>query len=515
MEANIPLLEVKDIKKSFYGVPVLKGIDFSLYNGDCVSLIGENGAGKSTLIKIMCGIYSKDFGEIYIKGERVEINKREDAKRLGISVIYQELSLFKDLTVYENIFINSELTRSNRGNQIAPLKIKEMRDEAKKLLHDKLKINLDVDKKISDTTFAEKQMVEIARALYSNSDIIIMDEPTTALEHEEKKILFNIIKNLRSQGKAIIFISHHLDETFENCNRTVVLRDGEIVLTENTCDITEEQLVQSMIGKSFDNYYPKVKYQLGEKILSVKGLASEGKFNDISFDLHKKEILGIVGLAGCGKYEIIRALFGVEAYDKGTIEFHGNKIKNKTIKEAKENGFAFLSSDRKGESIFGVQDVNWNTTIANLDAINNIAYLSLKKEEEITKQYVKDLSIKITSQDQRIVTLSGGNQQKVMLSRWFLCNPEILLLEEPTRGIDVSAKTDVYRLIMDYVSKGKGVVVVSSEEEEVLGICDNIIVIRDGEIVCIYKNDEKMNLERLKLATKFNLIEEGQVQCDI
>ena len=330
-----------------------------------------------------------------------------------------------------------------------------------------------------------------------------MDEPTTALEDREKKILFSIIAELKKQNKTIIFISHHLDEIFANCERTIVLRDGYVVLQKSTADLTEQELVQAMIGKNVDNYYPKIKYEPGKVLLSVKDLTARPYFNNISFDVHEREIVGIIGLAGCGKYEIVRALFGALEYENGTIQKNGQIIKNASVLEAMKNKFAFLPAERKVESIFPNRDVSWNTTIADIEKINGRKGLNLSKEKNIAEKFVQDLKIKVTKLTQPIASLSGGNQQKVILARWFLKNPDILMLEEPTRGIDVNAKTEVYNLIMEYVGRDKGVILVSSEEEEVFGICDKIIVIHNGEISGVLKREET-TLEEIKTITKFS-----------
>ena len=502
MSERVPVIEVKGIKKSFYGVPVLKGIDMKLYEGECISLIGENGAGKSTLIKILCGVYTKDEGDIFLNGEKQHITNAEDGKKLGISVIYQELSLFPDMKVFENMFANSELMKTKKDGKLVPLDIKAMKEKAGEILHDRLNVDIDVNAKVKDIPFSQRQMVEIGRAVLADSKIIFMDEPTTALEDREKKTLFRIIKDLKAQNKTIIFISHHLDEIFENCERTIVLRDGYAVLEKSTDQLTQKELVQAMIGKNVENYYPKVEYTLGEKILSVNNLSSGKVFQNISFDVHKREVVGIIGLAGCGKYEIVRALFGAHHYDSGEIIKDGNKIYNRTIQEAIQNKFAFIPSERKTESIFPNREVSWNTTIAGIDQINTKKGLSLQKEKEIVSGYIDNLKIKLTSQKQPISSLSGGNQQKVILARWFLMDPDILILEEPTRGIDVNAKTEVYNLIMEYLAKDKGVILVSSEEEEILGICDRIIVIHNGKSTGIIDRKDT-DIEGLKTITKF------------
>ena len=495
-EENTPFLLMKEINKSFYGVPVLKNASISLNKGECVGLIGENGAGKSTLIKILCGAYKKDSGQIFIDGKEKTINSVEDAQNLGIRTIYQELSLFPTLSVAENIFINNEITR-NVASKLSFLDINTMRIEAERILKDVLSVDIDVNKTIENIPFSQRQLVEIARAIYSNGQVIIMDEPTTGLETKEKEKLFNVIYDLKSHGKTIIFISHYLDEVMQVCVRIIVLRDGEVVIEDKTAHMTLDDIITSMIGKVVDNHYPKEKMELGNTVLKVENLSNVKDFNDISFDLHEKEIVGIVGLAGCGKNEILRALFGLVKWQSGKVTLNGEELKFKSVKSAMERKIAFLPAERKSEGIFAIQTVSWNTSIAALKKIMQGWKLSLRKEKLITNKFISELGIKVHSPSMLISRLSGGNQQKVMLSRWFLTDPKVLLLEEPTRGIDVNAKVDVYNLIMRYVKQGNSVIMVSSEEGEVLGICDKIIVIHKGSMVATLDR-EKTSLEEIK-----------------
>ena len=497
MDNHPAYVEMKNISKSFYGVTVLKDVSIAMGRGQCIGLLGENGAGKSTLIKILCGVYTKDSGDIFIDGKEIVIESVEDAQSLGIRTIYQELSLFPTMTIVENIFINNEICKNAKNSCLAPLEIVSMREEAERIFRDILSVDIDVSKKIEEISFSQKQLVEIARAVYSNGKIVIMDEPTTGLERKEKLKLFQVIKDLKANGTTIIFISHHLDEIMEVCDRTVVLRDGEIVLDDFVAKLNVQDIVKAMIGKSVDNYYPKVEMQIGKVLLSVKNLSSTNNFEDINFDVREKEILGIVGLTGCGKNEILRALFGIVPYERGTIEFKGKRIANKNVNQAMRNHFAFLPAERKTEGIFDIQSVSWNTSIAALDKIKNLFKLNLQKETNITNGYISDLGIKIHSPKQLISHISGGNQQKVMLSRWFLTDPDILLLEEPTRGIDVNAKVDVCRLISNFIENDKCVIMVSSEESEVLGMCDRIIVIHEGNIVAEL-DAKKTSVEEIK-----------------
>ena len=485
------------ISKSFNKVRVLSDVVFNIYKGECVGLLGENGAGKSTLMKILCGVYSKDSGVIRINGQEVEMNSVEDAQKLGIRIIYQELSLFPSLSVVDNIFINNEICQHGSRFILANLNKKDMRKRAEHILKDVLSVDIDLFKKVENIPFSQRQIVEIARAVNAESSLVIMDEPTTGLERKEKIKLFKVIEDLKAAGTSVIFISHHLDEVMQVCDRAVVLRDGHVVNDTLIKDTQVQELVTSMIGKNLNNYYPRIDKTLGKEILRVQNLNSKSNYHDISFSLKEKEVLGIVGLAGCGKNELIRSLFGITAYDSGDIIFKDRKIGNRTVREAMNNKFAFLPAERKTEGIFKDHNVAWNMTISALDRIKQKGRLSRSKEESTVNEYIDKFQIKVSSIKQLISRLSGGNQQKVMLSRWFLTDPEILLLEEPTRGIDVNAKVEVCEFVNEFVSKGKSVILVSSEEAEVIGMCDRILVLHDGKIAAELDAD-KTNIEEIK-----------------
>lgn len=481
LSENTPILEMRNISKFFGPVRVLSEIDLTLNRGEILGLIGENGAGKSTLIKIICGIYGKDCGEILYDGIKTEIQSAAHSQRLGISTIYQELSLMPDLNAAQNIFINRELIKKGK-NLFAPLNSKEMRKKAQQILKEELHADVDLDKSLKYLTLAQKQMIEIARTVYADAQIIIMDEPTAALEIEERKQLFRVIRGLKEKGRSVIFISHHLDEIMEVCDRINILRDGKKVSDDKVENFTIERIISDMVGKPLQSQYPKEDVEIGKTILSVNKLSKSKTFEDISFELREGEILGIAGLEGCGKNEVIRSIFGSMTFDSGDITKDGKKLAIKSVKDAMDNKIAFVPADRKVEGLFMTQNIGWNTTIAALDKITDYRTLRAKKENNITNKYITQLNIKAKSQKQNIYFLSGGNQQKVMLSRWIMADADIFLLEEPTRGIDVNAKTEVYRAIGDCVKQKKGVIVVSSEEEEVIGICDRIIVMRNGLI---------------------------------
>ena len=478
MEREI-VLSMQNICKSFGPVQVLENVDLQLGRGEVMGLIGENGAGKSTLIKILCGIYHADSGEIILNGKNVSIPTAQAAKDLGISTIYQELSIIPDLNAVQNIFLNRELAPGN--SLFSKLKYSEMKEKARKVLEEELKVQMDLDIPLKYVPLAQKQMVEIARTVYANGQIVIMDEPTAALQAEERNKLFSVIRG---------FISHHLDELMEICDFLTVLRDGHKVDEGSVGEFSVDRIISDMVGKELKNKYPKKDVPIGDVIMKVEGLSDGKAFSDVSFELHRGEILGIAGL------EVIRAIFGKNQYSRGTIEINHETYPNR-IHSAMEKGIAFVPAERKVEGLFLKQDIAWNTTIASLKRICKMNTLSRKEEIKRTESYIQQLHTKANGPNQSVSALSGGNQQKVMLSRWIMTEADVFLLEEPTRGIDVGAKTEVYEAIGDCVKNQKGVVVVSSEEEEVLGICDRVIVMKNGCIAAIL-NAKAATTEEIK-----------------
>jgi len=479
------LLEMRHISKAFGPNTVLDDVSISLHRGEVLGLIGENGAGKSTLIKILCGIYAKDAGEIVINGKTVSIRNARDAQALGISTIYQELSVMAHLTAVQNIFINREIAGGKAGI-LSALNEKEMNAISHRILHEEMGTDIPLGKPTSTLTLAQKQMIEIARTVYADAQVIIMDEPTASLQAKEREELFKIIRDLKAKGRGIIFISHHLDELLEICDSIAILRDGHKVAEGEASAFTIDGIIEHMIGQSLKKKYIKAECPIGEELLGIKNLCVDGAFENVSFSLHKGEVLGLIGLEGCGKNEVLRTLFGLYKPESGSVTMYGMPIENRNVKQAMKNGFAFLPAERKVEGLFLQRDLSWNATIAAIDKIIRGKTIQTKMEIDYTQKSINRLKIKAEGPKQDITSLSGGNQQKVMLARWMMTDADVFMLEEPTRGIDVNAKTEVYSAIADCVTSGKGVIVVSSEEEEALGICDRIIVMRDGRISAVF-----------------------------
>jgi ABC-type sugar transport system ATPase subunit len=478
------ILEMKNISKAFYGVQALNNVDFSVLRGETHILLGENGAGKSTLVKILSGAYHKDAGEIFFDGEPIEISTPLDAQRKGISIIYQEFNLIPGLSVAENIFLGREPVKGNRL-----INWRVLNENAKAIL-DKLHADVSPTALVATLSVAEQQFVEIAKALSFGAKLIIMDEPSATLTPAEIDRLFAVIRDLKRAGVSIIYISHHLDEIFEIGDRVTVLRDGELVATDDIKNVTKDMIIRWMVGRDLTNTYPPRTTTPGEVVLEVQNLSRRGELHDISFHLRRGEILGIAGLVGSGRTELVRALYGADPIDSGEIKLHGRTLAIKTPKESIKNGIGFLPEDRKQEGLVLEQSVKNNVTLANLVKVVKNGIISGSAEKAAVDEYVRNLGIRTVNQQVLIKNLSGGNQQKVVLAKWLFTDSDILIFDEPTRGIDVGAKYEIYQLMNRLTEQGKSVIMVSSELPEIIGMSDRVLVLHNGRITGEYTRDQ-------------------------
>ena len=473
------LLEMKGIGKTFPGVKALQGVSLTVREGQVHALLGENGAGKSTLIKILSGAYRKDEGEIFFDGKPVEIRGPQDAQLLGISTIYQEFNLARDLTIGENIYLGH---LPMKGISIDWPKVRE---GSRKIL-DNLGVSLSPDTLTSTLSVAEQQLVEIAKSLNRKTRILIMDEPSAVLGEKDLEKLFQVVRSLQAQGIGIIYISHRLREIFELADEVTVLKDGRYVGTRQVADVTMDDLVKMMIGRDLKDVYPRRTAQeapaAGETLLEVKNLSRTKLVHDISFDLHAGEIVGFAGITGSGRTEVVRAIFGADQCS-GEMRIRGKPYKPSSPEVAIRNGVALVTEDRKGQGLFLKQNVRINTTISALKQLARFGFiLQLVKELSIVKKMIQNLSIKTPGPDFMVINMSGGNQQKVILARWLSVGARIFIMDEPTRGIDVGSKSEIYQLMDDLTRQGAGVIMISSELPEVLGMSDRIMVMRQGTI---------------------------------
>ena len=472
-------LNTKNIGKSFTGVNVLRKVDFELKPGEVHALVGENGAGKSTFVKILSGVYTPSEGDIFLDNEKVQISTPIVAQKNGISLIHQEPQSFSHLSVAENIFMGHM-----DGNNFSQVKWENINKSSEKILSS---IGLEIDPKIimEGLSIADQQMIEIAGALSKNSKILIMDEPTSPLTPNEVGKLFEIVNQLKSKGMAIIFISHRLEENKAIADRVTIFRDGDLITTKKIKDITNEEIIKYMIGRSIEKVEVKENDYLTKEefVLSVKNISYSNKFKNISFNLRRGEILGFAGLVGAGRTEVAKSIFGAESFDEGEIYFNGNLIINNSPHDAIKKGFAYVPEDRKQMGIFGSVAVEDNITSAvPKDITNNFGLIKKNLVSSKTSNYVKKFNINLTSGRQLIEELSGGNQQKCIISKWLMSNPTVLILDEPTRGVDVGVKSEMYEIINQLAQMGTAIILISSELPEILSLSHRIIVMREGQI---------------------------------
>ena len=488
-------LKMTGIHKSFGGVPALEGVDFELYPGEVHALLGENGAGKSTLMKCLAGIYTVDSGKIVFEDQEIKIHSVQDSIRLGISFIHQELALAEQLTVAENIFMGCEPVKKS-----GLLDSRKMHEMADKLLK-QVDAGFSTYVKARELGTAQKQLVEIAKALRIHSNIIVMDEPTAALSQREVESLFRLIRNLKRQRIAVIYISHRMEEIFEICDRITVLRDGKNVDTMNAVAIDQDILIQKMVGHKLIDYYAKTEHPQGDIVLKVEHLTrKDRRVEDVSFYLKKGEILGFSGIGGAGRTELMQALFGIAPFGEGKIEIDGRQIRISAPKDAMASGIGLVPEDRKLQGLILRHSVSFNITLGILGKFIHFPFVNLELEQELAEKYIHTLDIKADSGKQHVINLSGGNQQKVVLSKWLAISPSILILDEPTRGIDVGAKAEIYALMDQLVKNGVSIIMVSSEMPEVINMCDRVYVMRAGRIVACMEQKELDQEELLRCA---------------
>ena len=491
------LVQMKNIAKSFSGTKVLKGVNLELGHGEILALLGENGAGKSTLMKILSGIYSKDSGEIYLDGELCHFQNPKEAQNKGVAIIHQEMNLCNDLSVSENIFLGREVMDGLRLNH------KKMDEEAQKILDD-LGISMKSTELAGDLKVSEQQMVEIAKALSQDAKVLIMDEPTSALSRKEIEDLFRVIRKLRDEGRGIIYISHRLDELRAIADKVSILRDGENVISGDLKDFSIDDIIRHMVGREIQDKFPRIHREKGKEILRVENLNAGPKVRDISFSLYEGEILGIAGLMGAGRTEMTRALFGVDEKTSGKIYLFGEEVKTNTPKDSIELGMALIPEDRRKDGLCTDLSIRENISLPNLDSMkNSLGVLSTDLELKISEDTIKSLNVKAKDREMISKNLSGGNQQKVVLGKWLVRNPKVILFDEPTRGIDIGAKVEIYQIMNDLKKKGVGVLFISSEMEEVLGMSDRILIFCDGRITGELSREEANQENILKLATRY------------
>jgi len=491
-----PLLEVKQLTKYFPGIKALDGVHLTIRSGEVHALIGENGAGKSTLVKILTGVYFPTQGEVLYEGNPISFRNAIDAQKAGIAAIHQEASMFPELSVTENIYMGHHLTHPGTGR----IDWRKMRTETQKLL-DELELDIDSNTLVKNLGVAQRHMVEIAKALSLHAKVVIMDEPTSALSLREVEDLYKIVRRLKADGKAIIFISHKFDEIFEICDCYTVLRDGRYIGEGKVSEASVDSIVRMMVGRSLDQMYPKRNVPTGRSILSVKGLSQLGYFSNISFNLHEGEILGFFGLVGAGRSEVMRTIFGVDRKTTGTISLDGKEIDIHCPSDAMAHGMAFVPEDRQEQGVILAMSIAKNITLPQINPISRFGILNRKKEKSITETYGSKMEIRAAGWQVDADTLSGGNQQKVVLAKWLATNPRILILDEPTKGIDVATKAAVHEFISDMASKGLAVILISSELPEVLGMSDRILVMHEGLLAAEFSREEADSDKVIRAAT--------------
>ena len=488
-------IEMRGIDKSFGGNAVLKNAGFLLDDGEVHALMGENGAGKSTLMKILTGVYTKDAGQVIVDGKEVCYNNPQEAEKAGIVFIHQELNVLFDLTVEENMFLGKEIKKV-----FGICDRKAMRKRVQEIL-DMLGVDIDPTQRMDELSIGQQQMIEIAKALMVDAKVLIMDEPTAALTQSETEVLFKVVNSLRQKGVSIVYISHRMEEIFELCDRITILRDGTYIDTKRIADIDMNDIVKMMIGREIGERYPVRNSKIGDVAFEVKNLNCPGAFENVSFEVRAGEVLGVSGLMGAGRTEIMQAIFGNMPNVTGQLFLDGKEIKNKNPQQAIQNGIGFITEDRKVEGLMLEESIMKNISLANLGRISNGGVINKRKEQELVNKGIEELRIRCFGPQHECNNLSGGNQQKVIFAKWIYTNPKVLILDEPTRGVDIGAKKEIYNIINELAAKGVAIIMVSSELPEVLGMSDRVMVVREGEVRGILNKEEANQESIMTLAT--------------
>lgn len=478
------LLEFQGINKAFSGVPALKDVSFSVQRGQIHALLGENGAGKSTLMKILSGAYQRDSGKIVFQGQECIFKDTDESEKAGISIIYQELNMIPELSIAENIYIHRQPKRKS-----GLIDWHKMNSDAKTALS-KVGLNVDPTSLIRTLSVAQQQMVEISKALTKNLQLLIMDEPTSSLSDSEAKTLFKVIRDLQEKGITIIYISHRMEEIFDLCDSYTVMRDGEVIVSGMIKDTSIDEIIRNMVGREMNQVFPSYDFKVGETILKAEHLSNGAEVKDVSFELKDGEILGFAGLVGAGRTETFKALFGYDKNKKGDVYIRGQKVTIHSPQDAIRLGIGYVPEDRRHEGLVTALSVNDNILMAKMENAFSKGFYSARKALEICRKYIASLMIKTPSPNQKAVYLSGGNQQKVVLAKWLNCDSNIMILDEPTRGIDVNAKSEIYKMIVDLVRSGKSVILISSEMAEIIGMCNRVYVMYEGNITAELNKDQ-------------------------
>lgn len=490
------VLKLENITKYFPGIKALDGIHLNIRPGEVHALIGENGAGKSTLVKILTGVYHPTSGKIVYKEQDVSFKTAIEAQEAGITAIHQEASMFPELSVTENIFMGHHL----KGGKIGALSWRQMRKKTAELL-ERMELDINPDTLVKNLGTAQRHMVEIAKALSIDADVVIMDEPTSALTLREVEDLYKIVRQLKKEGKAIIFISHKFEEIFEICDYFTVLRDGKYIGEGKVADHSIDDIVTMMVGRSLDQMFPKGDAEIGEVILKVENLGSDGVFRDVSFHVRKGEILGFYGLVGAGRSEVMRSIFGIDKITEGCIKLSGKDFHPRSAIDAMFKKIAYVPEDRQTQGVILEMSIAKNITLPQINSLSRYGVINSKAEKSVSVEYGSMMEIKAAGWNVDADTLSGGNQQKVVLAKWLATKPDILILDEPTKGIDVATKAAVHQFVSDLAAEGIAIIMVSSELPEILGMSDRIMVMHEGEMTAEFSREEADSDNIIKAAT--------------